>query len=297
MPLLGKQERVGYALVAMRAVISAVLRRYPFYSRYPEIALSRPLGLFARGEHALAKLRDGQRILVHTKDHVGRILLYMGDVDPRLSWVARKLLRPGDNVLDIGANLGWFTLLSSKLVGSRGQVHAFEPQPKIAAMLNASLAINGSDNVTLHDVALSDREGTAEFHVLGGNYGAGRLGDNDVTERWNTIRVQTVEAGTYLDSLDLPRVRLVKIDVEGHEQTIFEAAESFFRENQPDAILFEEAGSGTISRRPVAKVLKSFGYDLFTFNGSFTRPGLVSANADKPPSIDHLALRKGLHIL
>jgi len=281
----------------MHALISAALRHYPFYAGYAEIALSKPLALFARGEHALARLRDGQRILVHTKDHIGRILLYMGDVDPRLSWVARKLLRTGDNVLDIGANLGWFTLLSSKLVGSGGQVHAFEPQPKTAALLNASLAINDSHNVTLHEVALSDREGAAEFHVLGGNYGAGRLADNDVTERWNTIKVQTVEAGTYLQNLDLPHVRLVKIDVEGHEQKIFAAAESFFRENQPDAILFEDAGSGTVSRRPVAMMLKSFGYDLFTFNGSFTRPGLVSANADKPPSIDHLALRKGVHIL
>lgn len=278
----------------LRSVIAATLRAYPFYSGYSAIALSKPLALFARAPFAIATLRDGQKMVVHTRDHVGRTLLYMGDYEPRMSALAKMVLRPGDCVLDIGANLGWFSLLASKLVGPSGRVHAFEPQPRISSLLEASLAMNATENVTLHKVALSDSDGIAEFHVLSGNFGAGRLGTNDVSgELWSTMQVGTVEAGPYLDGLDLPHVRLVKIDVEGHEETVFRAAEAFFRSHSPDAIMFESGGSEPLKDRPVSRLLGDYGYDLFSFNGSRTRLGLVPAEG-VPRSIDHLALRRDL---
>ena len=72
-------------------------------------------------------------------------------------------LRPGDTFIDAGANIGLFTLLALSVVGDKGHVHAFEPNPLVAAMLRESLALNAADNVTVHEIGLSDVEGSAAF--------------------------------------------------------------------------------------------------------------------------------------
>ena len=281
----------------MRSLISAVLRRYPFYGGYDQIALSKPLALFAHFEnYGIARLRGGESILVPSKDHVGRTLLFMGDLEPRISHFARNFLRPGDCVLDIGANVGWFSILASSAVGPSGFVHAFEPQPGIAALFRASLAMNAIANVTVHEVALSDSSGTADFHVLAGNFGAGRLADA-AGDKWSTIRVKTVEAGAYLSSLRLPHVRLVKIDVEGHEETVFGNARAFFEQNRPDAIIFESFGDEPLLDRPVTKLLSSLGYRLLSFERSLRRARLLPVHEGEiVASIDHVAVREGVAI-
>jgi len=220
----------------------------------------------------------------------------MGDLEPRVSYIAKKILRPGDTVLDIGANVGWFSVISSTAVGPTGSVHAFEPQPAIAAMLRASLAMNSIDNVSVHEVALSDKNGGADFHVLAGNFGAGRLAD--VTgDKWSTIRVRTVEASAYLSSLKLPHVRLVKIDVEGHEEVVFNNALKFFEQNRPDVVIFESFGDGPLSDRPIAKILSGLGYRLLSFDRSILKPGLKPVrDGEIVPSIDHVAIRSDVTI-
>ena len=279
----------------VRPLLSDALRHYPFYSGFEKIALSKLLALFARGEtYAVARLRGGEQMLVCSKDHVGRTILYMGDFDPRISYVARKLLRPGDCALDIGSNLGWFAIVASSAVGKAGCVHAFEPQPLLNDLFRASLRMNGIENVTLHEVALSDRDGTADFHILAGNRGAGRL-DQTAGSLWSKIEVHTVHAGAYLEALDLPPIRLMKIDIEGHEETVLRTAEQFFRNRPPDAILFESAGSGPLIERPVARWLIEYGYALFSFANSFRQPKIVPARPNQiVATIDHLAVRMDL---
>lgn len=278
-----------------RPVISAALRHYPFLRGYDRIALSKPLALFAHSEaYAIARLRDGQTMLVHGRDHVGRILLYMGDLEPRISQIARKILRPGDTVLDIGANLGWFSLVARSVVGPSGHIHAFEPQPSVNALFRATIVMNSANNITLHEVALSEDDGLAELHVLAGNYGAARLSDVS-GDQWSTIEIQTVSAGQYLESLDLPPIRMIKIDVEGHEETVFRSAERFFRERGPDTIIFESFGDGPLLERPVARLLSDYGYKILSLDRTLLSPRLV------PPgpmvaSIDHIAIRNGAEL-
>src|SRR5438067_1424811 len=83
-------------------------------------------------------LRDGSRIRVRPGDYIGRAVFFFGDLDPKLRWVFSRVLRPGDAALDIGANCGVMSLFAARLVGPAGQVHAFEPQPDLAALLRES---------------------------------------------------------------------------------------------------------------------------------------------------------------
>lgn len=77
--------------------------------------------------------------------------------------VVRRIVRAGDAVFDIGANIGWYTVLLSQLVGTEGTVHSFEPN---AALLpNLKFTVANLPNATLHAVALSDEQGDATFYV------------------------------------------------------------------------------------------------------------------------------------
>lgn len=115
-------------------------------------------------------------------------------------------LRAGDIAYDIGANVGFFTLLMAHIVGPGGHVHAFEPLPANLAQLRRHIAINGLHNVTVHPVAISDATGQATFKTANHD-SEGRLSnDGDIT-------VQTVA----LDDLRLPLPHLIKMDIEGEE--------------------------------------------------------------------------------
>ena len=281
-------------MLPVRILLSSILHRYPFYGGFETIALSKPLALFARSEvYAIARLRNGDRMLVAGKDHIGRVILYMGDFEPRITYVTERLLKLGDCVLDIGSNMGWFSMIASRMVGPSGVIHAFEPQPLLNTLLRASLGMNGIENVTIHQVALSNEDGVADLHILKGNCGAARLSE-EKGDLWSTVQIATVDTMPFLERLDLPPVRLMKIDVEGHEETVFNAAEPFFRKTPPDVVIFESAGAAPLLDRPVARILEQFGYGLFSLDKAFRRPRLVPAKAGvQVPTIDHIALLKG----
>src|SRR5947208_1901642 len=112
------------------SVISSIAHMYPFYSGCGTIANSRPMDVMAPPLSDLVWARSvGGEVLVPLDDLVGRALYFFGDLDPKLTWVIRRLLEPGDIALDIGANLGFLSLFMAKIVGAHGAVHAFEPNP------------------------------------------------------------------------------------------------------------------------------------------------------------------------
>ena len=92
-------------------------------------------------------------MLVDTGDVVGRVLAASGVWEPHVTDAFRGRLHPGDVCVDVGAHLGYYTLLASQLVGGRGHVYAFEPSLGIFRRLQANLALNGVTNVSALNVA------------------------------------------------------------------------------------------------------------------------------------------------
>ncbi len=111
------------------------------------------------------KIRLGFKMIVDPYEFVGRHIFIEGIYEPECTNVFLSLLRPGDCVLDVGANIGYFTLLSSSLVGSGGQVHAFEASPQIMQTLDKNIKLNHASNVVLHNEAVLDRLGVVEFYT------------------------------------------------------------------------------------------------------------------------------------
>lgn len=124
-------------------LIGRASRLYPFYSgagRFANSALFRSLDT-SGGPDAIVQV-EGGKALVPAGDHVGRAMRFVGDLDPKVSWVVDRCLRPGYVALDIGANLGLVSLRMAARVGSSGQVHAFEPQPRLISYLEKTQALN-----------------------------------------------------------------------------------------------------------------------------------------------------------
>ncbi|KQS04013.1 hypothetical protein ASG11_06905 [Sphingomonas sp. Leaf357] len=210
-------------------------------------------------------MRNGLSVRVNTDDHVGRVLYAMGDFQPRISSVIRALLDPGDTVIDIGANVGWFVATAAPLVGEHGRVIAFEPQPNIAAMLRETIAINRLSQVTLNEFALSNEDSQMTLHILSGNSGAARLAEPTGDGDWHAVSVPVKNALTVLTDLAIPHIRMVKIDVEGHEGAVLEACEPYLSAHPADIVIFESNAHGEppFFERTSVMALERMGYRFF----------------------------------
>jgi len=254
-------------------LLRAFTRFYPLYSGLGTLASSRPFLRVLSGEQGLhwANLRCGARILVPIDDFVGRALYFFGDLDPKLSWICQRLLRPGDTVLDIGANLGLVSLVARTLVGASGSVHAFEPQPELVELIRQSARANGFDDIVVHPLALAEADSTLEMFVPLGNRGAASLTRKHL-DVGRTVAVPVRNASDYFASLDLGPIRLVKIDVEGHEAHVIRGSERYFGVNRPDAIVFElNDHTLPFDEQPVVQELRGLDYECLTIPKALTR--------------------------
>ena len=144
-------------------------------------------------------------------------ILIQGIWSPEVTALFQKWIRPGDHVVDIGANVGYFSLLASLLVGSSGRVTSFEPNPTVFAQLQANIERNGF-SVFAHEAACSDTEGTLQLYVNeAGNSGESSLSQENASGHFSH-NVRCVIPDAVLEGS--PEASFVKIDVEGAEMLV-----------------------------------------------------------------------------
>jgi FkbM family methyltransferase len=162
----------------------------------------------------------GARMLCNTNDVIQSRILHFGVWEPEISRIIQALLSPGDVFVDIGANVGYDTLLGSWRVGPTGTVVAIEAMPSTFALLQRNLALNGNpENVRAVQLAASDRSGALDlYHVEDNNIGAAStLAHRGARIIGNAVAAPIVNI---LRADELSRVRLVKIDIEGGEPAV-----------------------------------------------------------------------------
>jgi FkbM family methyltransferase len=149
----------------------------------------------------------------------------------------RKLVKPGDVVYDIGANIGYHTVLFSSLAGPTGRVYAFEPQP--ALLPNLRRTVKGLHNALLLECALSDAEGTLTFHIPDHGYHMlASLGDPGVPSQAVLCNAVTLDSVYERDEVKAPD--FVKIDVEGAEPLVFRGAHRLLNRKHAPVLFFEQ---------------------------------------------------------
>ncbi|MDX3388383.1 FkbM family methyltransferase, partial [Streptomyces niveiscabiei] len=113
----------------------------------------------------VTRTRSGAHFPVTTSDVIQRYLYLFGAWEPHLTSFVSRRLRPGDTFIDVGANIGYYTVLASQLVGSTGRVVAVEPSPDFHEALAGNVRLNGCANVRTVNTAVSDTPGRLTFYL------------------------------------------------------------------------------------------------------------------------------------
>lgn len=158
-----------------------------------------------------AVLVDGQYLRLDACDSLG---LRHGVYEPYERRLLQSLIVPGTTAIDVGANIGLYTLLFARAVGEEGRVYAFEPEPENLRLLAHNVRTNGCRNVTIVPKAVAARTGVATLFLSADNRGDHRLFDSGDGRR--TMPVPTVALDEAFAGHDGP-LALVKIDIQGAE--------------------------------------------------------------------------------
>jgi FkbM family methyltransferase len=169
-----------------------------------------------------AKRRDpvfvhGQRMLLHdfARDRfISSDLAGSGIFEPFETELVQIEIRPGDVVLDVGANIGYYTLMFARLVGPQGKVYAFEPDPENFALLEENVRLNGHGNVVLVNKAVSDKTGTGRLYLCEDNQGDHRTYDS--ADGRPHVAIETVDLDRYFQTYS-GRIDFIKMDIQGSE--------------------------------------------------------------------------------
>lgn len=215
------------------------------------------------------RIIHGLRIEVDPIDWIQSDLIKSGCLEPQTSALFGHLLRPGDTYVDVGAHIGFHTLVARHFVGESGRVVAIEPQPYNCQKLLANWQLNGFDNLALYVAAVGDYAGTVLLHhQLATDTSCLSLYLEPVNDQPQVFYVPIHRLETILKEQKIERVRLMKMDVEGYELEAIEGIGSYM--DAIDHLILEVLGAPSeLSEKSLALIekLKSLGFNLRTVDG------------------------------
>lgn len=201
------------------------------------------------GTRAVALTHAGLKIFLDVRD-IGMTphIALSGEWERPVENLLRRLLKPGAQVVEVGANMGYHTLTMAQVVGEAGHVHAFEANPRVLALLRDSVTLNGfSGRVTVHGAAAVATAGPVAFAAEPQNIGSGHVALSNTTSSYSErfeargVRIDDVLAG-------LPAADLMRLDCEGSEPLALRGAEALIRRS-PDLVMVTEWDAPMIASR------------------------------------------------
>ncbi len=214
--------------------------------------------------NACIDFRYGKIIYNKLDQYVGKSLELYGEFSQGEAEIFDKIIRPGDCVVECGANIGSHTVHLAQAVGNDGVVWAFEPQRLVFQLLAGNVAINGLTNVHCEQKCISERGGVVKVPVL----------DVSKINNWGGVSLEHTTEGEpvdviTLDSLGLNRCDFLKLDVEGMELNVLKGAKNLVKKFQP--IIYAEADR-LEKRKDLFAWLRKKGYKIFPHNPPLFNP-------------------------
>jgi FkbM family methyltransferase len=259
----GTRVRSGLRLQLLQAA-GNVYHRLPFP------------GLKQIARHVWNRLRPPDRVVIasvdgityelHLRELIDSHLYYLGAFEAQSSTAIRRLCRPGDVALDIGANIGCHALKMAALTGESGRVIAFEPMPWARAKLERNLSLNAFRNVTVVSHGLSDAPGSARVHFRSS---WSQIADGGTTETPASTEPATIEfvrLDDYLAAARVDRVDFIKLDVDGYEPQVLRGARQTLAAHHPiilmELVEYPQRAPGD-ALASVLALLADLGYRFF----------------------------------
>jgi FkbM family methyltransferase len=235
-----KQPEIVGAVPSYLQLVRAAVRAWPL-PRGKGWLVNRATARFkAWPDNVLLKFSGGSAIHADLRDPMFRSLFFFGEYEREVTAVIDSILRPGDTVVDAGANFGHFSLIASRKAGPTGHVHAFEPMPQMADRLRRNLHTNGADNVTVNVAALGEQPGTATIHVPPPGVPSGHASLGEVGfQAAQKVECPVVPLDDYLCKAGIEHVDLLKVDVEGSELRLLKGARQMLSSANPPMITLE----------------------------------------------------------
>jgi FkbM family methyltransferase len=256
-------------------------------------SVSWPVAQRLRAERPV-KVSGGGKMLVRTDDLLGRVLAISGVYEPNVTGAFTAAVEPGDVVLDVGAHIGYYTVLAASLVGRQGHVYAFEPSPTNYGHLQTNVELNAFDNVTTHQLAVGEQPGRAVlYESTGQNSGLATLhaelaGKSGVPIREVTVDVAPVTS--VVPDADLRRVRVIKIDVEWHELEVLRSLEVVFEAAERIAVFVEWTPhkSAPEASDQFRELCESHGFAMYGLGSGHSLERLFPDGIDEPVLLDDI---------
>lgn len=209
------------------------------------------------------------------EDSVLSKLIYDGFESIEISYIKNKL-KEGDIFIDIGANIGLFSIIASEVVGPKGKVISFEPSPITFKRLKENCELNNINNIDIRNIGLSDKDGKLDFYISDSGYDAwnsfAKSHDNKLQKK---IQVPVSTLDQELKMIETKNVALIKIDVEGWEKFVLLGGLKFLEENSP-TLLVEFTEQNTFNAgywvHDIFSILENIGYKWYRINDGLITP-------------------------
>lgn len=255
-----------YRLKGFALVKRAIDRRRDLICRFPGLMrlyyyayrILKPRGV------VLAEAQ-GLKMYVNAADDViaPEILAY-GFHEKYETELLKKIIKPSMVFVDIGANIGYYSLVAAKLVGQSGKVYAFEPDPINYSLLLSNIETNHFTNIVPIQKAVSNQAGSVKLVLDRGNFGAHTLSESNIqTERRGFVEVEAITLDAFFKAEGNSTVDFIKMDVQGSEGRVIEKAHHILKHNDLKILMeFWPQGLRNMGTDPVELLEKLQGYDF-----------------------------------
>ena len=180
----------------------------------------------------------GHQMIISGPDRYPPVDLAMDRYEKETTRLFRRLIRPGMVIIDVGAHVGYYTLIAAKQAGPTGKVYAFEPEPENHALLLKNIELNGYENVVAVKSAVSNHAGSTTLYLTGLDNGRHSVYQHDLPAR-GSVEVPTTTIDDFLEAQGWPEVNLVKVDVEGAELEVLAGMDRLLRESEGIRLILE----------------------------------------------------------
>jgi FkbM family methyltransferase len=178
---------------------------------------------------------QGHKMFLDSKDSLN--LSINGVYEPLETEIVKQEIKKGDVVLDLGANIGYYTLIFAQLVGEEGRVFAFEPDDTNFNLLKRNVEINGYKNVTLVQKAVSHQTERVKLYLHEENKGMHNIYEPDSPDS-PAIEIETVSLDDFLESYT-EKIDFIKMDIEGSELDAIEGMSSILQKSKNVKLMVE----------------------------------------------------------
>ena len=220
-----------------------------------------------------ALLPNGTVMMADLSEAVQRLIYFLGRYEPGVSRIITESLKPGDTFIDIGAHVGYFTLLASSGVGPTGKICSFEPMPEVFLDLERNIRLNNLGNVQAVRKAVFDSDRELEiFMPVAGNSGTATFFKRP-NASGSSIKCQATTLDSFINKEGIEQVRLIKMDIEGAEPFALRGMSSLLSSPCPPDIICEAVPYllefSSHKQQDLVAFLENFGYvgKLITDNG------------------------------